>query len=227
MTTRILIILSLFSSTFVCSGQTRLQWNKQDSICKYGIKYDEPNRVDIKFPLKKVSTDYKAIELHKAIPDSYNNEDDLEHPERWWLYHYYFGLDHLLDYDPKADSVVQLPKKPLFYILNDTYFFDINGDGLLDFIHYPKYYMALMRDLDAYEIFIQQKSGGYKIISFRGFITDIEFNKDSTLNKMTTYQGPCCDDNQCTFYYYTFNKAVNDLTITKAEQIFTCQLKKK
>jgi hypothetical protein len=226
MVIRAFIILSFFFGTFVCNGQKILRFNESDSICIYGKKYDEPKRLDINFPFKKVSNDYKKNELHRAIPDSFNNEDDWERPQRWWLYHYYFGLNHLLDYDPKADRIVHLPKEPLYYILNDTYFFDINGDGLLDFIHYPKYYMALMRDFDVYEIFIQQKSGTYKIISFKGFITEIEFNQDSTLNKMTTYEGPCCDDNQCTFYYYTFNKEVSDLTITKAETIFTCQLKK-
>lgn len=223
---KILLILSLF--LFANSnGQTRLEYSQKDSICKHGKKYDKPERLSINFPFINVLSDYKEKELHKAIPDSFNNDDDWEHPERWWYYHYYFGLEHLLDYDPLGDSVIELQNEPLFYILNETYFFDMNGDSLLDFIHYPKYYKVFQLDHDAYEIFIQKKNGAYKIISFRGFITDIVFNKDGTLNKMTTYQGPCCNDDQCTFYYYIFNKTLNELTISNTEQIFTCQLKKK
>ncbi len=227
MKTAALLILSILFSAFTCSAQTRLLPGQHDSLCQFGKKYTRPKREHIDFPFKIVSEAYKKAELHKAIPKSFDNEDDLKHPVRYWLYHYYFGTDHLYDYNPKLDSIVQLPKARLSYILNDTYFFDINGDGLLDFIHYPKYYMAIERDRDAYEIFIQQKKDDYKIITFRGFITAINFNKDGTLNTMSTYQGPCCDDDQCTFYFYTFDNSANELVLTTTEQIFTCQLIKK
>lgn len=141
----ILIIASILFCTFACKGQMTHQ---EDSVCKYGKKYDIPIRIAVKFPIKKVSSSYKKKELHKAIPDSYKNDDDPKHPERWSLYHCYFGTYWLHDYDPKRKKYIILPKKPLFYILRDTYFFDINGDGLLDFIHYPRYYGSIMRDVE-------------------------------------------------------------------------------
>lgn len=224
MTTRTLILTALFFSTYFCCGQTRISYNKdlQDSICKFGKKYDKPERITIKFPEKSVTDDYKIREIHKAIPDSLNNENN----EKWWFYDYYF-VSKLIDYDPIGDSTFTPKQDNFLYKLKDTYFFDINGDGLLDFIHYPKYYMAIMRnDIDAYELFLQTKTG-YKWVTFRGYIIDITFHKDRTLDKMTTYQGPCCDDNQCTFYSYTFDKIKNDLILTTTEQIFTCQLNRK
>ena len=225
MTTGVLLAL-LFSCSFIFSfGQTkRISWEPQiqDSICKYGRKYDRPERIDIYFPAKKVSKRYKIKELHKAIPDSLNNEDN----DKWWYYDYYF-VSKLLDYDPKRDRTFTPRQNNFRYKLKDTYFFDINGDGLLDFVHYPKYYMAIVREVDAYELFIQEKSGGYTWITFWGFIIDITFNKHGSLNRMKTYQGACCDDNQATFYSYTFDKSKNDLALTKREQILTCQLIKK
>lgn len=220
--TRNLIIFTLLLPTLLF-GQTRISYKKQiqDSICKYGKKYDKPERININFPEKKVSDDYKIKELHRAIPDSLDNEES----PNWWYYNYYFGKD-LLDYDPIGDSTFTPTQDKLLYKLKDTYFFDMNGDGLLDFIHYPKYYRALMIDSDSYEIFIQQRNG-YKWIKFKGFIIDVAFNKDKTINKMTTFQGFCCDDNQATFYYYTFDKTTNELTLTRTEQILNCQLKNK
>lgn len=227
MAVKILVITSMFFCTFVCKAQImRYFTHEEDSICKYGKKYDIPIRLAVKFPLKKVSSKYKKKELHKAIPDTFKDDDDPKHPERQRLYDYYFRTSYLHDYDPKRKRDIILPKKPLFYFLRDTYFSDINGDGLLDFIHYPRYYGAIMRDVEHYDMFIQQKRGDYKYISFRGFIMNIEFNKDGTLNKMTTYLGPCCDDYHCTFYNYTFNKALNDLLITKSEDILKCQIKR-
>ena len=209
----------LFFIFHFCSGQTRIPYNKQDSVCKHGKKYAVPQRISINFPAKNVSDKYKIRELHKAIPDSLNNEGNSNS----WLYDYYFGKN-LLDYDPKTDSFFTPSQNKLLYKLKDTYFFDLNGDGLLDFIHYPKYYLAIMRDRDAYELFIKQKGGDYKWVTFRGYIIDIDLDKDGTLNKMTTYQGLCCDDNQGTFYYYTFDKLKEELIVTNTEQILTCQL---
>lgn len=173
------------------------------------------------FPSVKVTDDYKIKELHKAIPAPLSNDED----EKRWYYNYYFVAE-ISDYDPKGDSIFKPKADKLLYKLKDTYFFDINGDGLLDFIHYPKYYKSIMLDINAYEIFIQEKTG-YKLLTFLGYITDIEFNKDGTLNKMKTYQTACCDNNWSTFYYYLFNKTTNELTETKKEKILDCQLKKK
>ena len=219
---RLTFTILLFFIFPFCFGQTRIPYDKQDSICKDAKKYDEPQRININFPAKKVSDKYKIKELHKAIPDSLNNEDN----PKWWFYNYYFGKD-LLDYNPQTDKFFRPSQNNLRYKLKDTHFFDINGDGLLDFIHYPKYYMAISRDRDAYELFIKQKDESYKWVTFHGFIIDIELDKDGSLNKMTTYQGPCCDDNQCTFYYYTFDKINEELSVTRTEQILTCQLIKK
>jgi hypothetical protein len=213
-----LVLISIFSfgqkPTYSQIKQT------EDSICKYGKKYVKPERTDIHFPEQKVSDDYKIQELHKAIPDFLNNEDN----DKWWFYDYYF-VSKLTDYDPIGDSTFTPPGDNFLYKLKDTYFLDFNGDGLLDFIHHPKYYMALMRnDIDAYEIFLKEKSGGYKWITFSGFIYEITFNKDNALQSMKTFQPHCCDDNHEKFYEYTFDKANNNLLLTKTVTILTCQL---
>lgn len=173
MTTRILIIVMSFGSTIFCSGQTRIPFDNQiqDSICQLGKKYDTPERIKIRFPEIKVTDDFKINEIHKAIPDSLSNEEN----EKWWFYDYYF-VSRLIDYDSKGDSTFTPTQDNFLYKLKDTYFFDINGDGVLDFIHYPQYYMAIMRDQDTYELFIQLKTG-YKWITFSGFILDIVFIK--------------------------------------------------
>jgi len=212
--------------SFISFGQKTLPVvleyiNNEDSICKSGKRYKEPQRITINFPAKNVTDKYKISELHKAIPDSLNDENN----EKWWFYNYYFNTK-VTDYEPKGDSVFTPAGDNLLYKLKDTYFFDINGDGLLDFIHYPEYYRALMADQDIYELFLQVKNGGYKWVTFRGFIVDIYFNTDRTLNKMKTYRGPCCDDNHATFFWYTFDKKSNDLILINKETILTCQLVK-
>src|SRR5688572_29508708 len=132
MTLNILLSL-LFSFWFLFSfgqmGRISEDVKVQDSICKYGKRYDNPQRIDIHFPAKKVSDSFKIREMHKAIPDSLNNEDN----EKSWFYDYYF-VRKLLDYDPKGDSTFTPKQDNFLYKLKDTYFFDINGDGLLDFI---------------------------------------------------------------------------------------------
>lgn len=203
-----------------CGQSEKLKYNppNEDSICQYGKKYSRPDRITIDFPSTSVSNQFKIREIHKAIPESLNNENN----KGWWLYNYFF-VDELKDYDPKSDSTFTPKQDNFIYKLKDTYFLDINGDGRLDFIHYPKYYMAIMRDKDLYEIFIQNPDG-YKWISFEGYIIDITFNEDKTLNSLNTYQPNCCDDNHHFFYWYTFDKSTNDLILTKTDTILTCQL---
>jgi hypothetical protein len=221
-----LFIFVFLLSTVILSAQNGLlPPEQQDSICKYGKKYIKPKRLTPHFPAKNVSYEYKLSELHRAIPDSFKN--DTTYSNKQWLYDYYFSSDHLIDYDPKKDSIVTLPKERLTYILRDSYFFDMNGDGLLDFIHYPAYYMPIMRDSDEYELFLKQKNGGYKILQIHGFITHLDFNKDGTLHTISSYQGACCNDNHHFFYVYTFDKSTNSLTLTKHEQVLTCQFQKK
>jgi len=99
----------------------------------------------------------------------------------------------------------------------------MSGDGLIDFIHYPKYYKALAQDNISYEIFINQKSG-YKILPFSGYIYDIKFNPDGTLVKFDTFLPHCCDDNHETFNHYRFDKIKSELILDNKEIILTCQL---
>ena len=222
--TRILLVTIYCFITIYSFGQTRIssKQNVQDSICKYGKKYEKPERKTINFPSKFVTDEYKIKEIHKAIPDSFASKEN----NLWWLYDYFF-ISKLVDYDPISDTTFTPKEDNFLYKLKDTYFFDINGDSLLDFIHYPKYYMTLMRnDIDAYELYLKLPDG-YKLVTFRGYIIDIKYHNDGALAKMTTYQGPCCLDNQSTFYSYSFDRSKNELVLTKTEQILTCQLLKK
>ena len=220
------ILFSCFfcASCHTASGQKNGPYgdrplNRDDSICKFGKRYDRPQRKSIDFPAKKVTDRYKIKALHHAVPDSLNNENSSKN----WLYNYYF-TDKVRDYDENGDSTFSPVTDNLMYKLKDTYFFDINGDGKLDFVHYPKYYRALMLDFDAYEMFLQINDSAYKMITFHGFIIDINFNKDGSLNNMKTYQGPCCDDDHATFYSYIFDRNKNDLVLINKERILTCQL---
>lgn len=193
-----------------------------DSICALNILYDKPERLPIKFPIVKVSDDYKLNALHKALPDSLNDENKLN----WWYYHYYFE-QLLIDYDETGDSLTYPLDDPMKYKLDHTYFFDINGDGLLDFIHYNKYFRALALDHDAYEFFLMNKDSSYQMVKFNGFITDIKFNRNHTLKSMTCYQAACCTDVNHIFYYYNFDKASNTLVLNTTKTVLTCQFKKK
>lgn len=212
--------------TYFSISQNRISSNKsiQDSICKYGEKFTLIDRYPISFPSLKVTKEYKIAEIHKALPDSLNDENKLG----WWTYDYFF-ISKLTDFDTIKNETFTPKEDNFLYKLKDTYFFDINGDGLTDFIHYPLYYKAIMRDgFDEYDIFIKEKTyETYKWINFRGYITNINFNSDGSLMNLTTFQNFCCDDNQCTFRYYEFDKQENDLILKNTKQILTCQLKRK
>lgn len=217
----IVILLLIATAPLLCVAQPVFQLDtpKEDSLCMYGTKYDWPERRSIKFPAVNVANSYKIKEIHRALPDSLKNKDNRES----WLYNYFFGTT-LTDYSDKLKRTF-IPKQNSFlYKLKDTYFFDINGDGRLDFIHYPKYYMAIMRDFDTYELYLNT-ADGYKIITFHGYIFGIDFDTDGSLRTMSTFQGPCCDDTHCRFMRYKFDKSSHTLTLVNTVEVLTCQLR--
>ncbi len=211
----ILLFFLCFPEAF---SQDKLSKKQQDSICKLSKKMVEPKRVPIEFPSKQVTDEYKLNALKKAIPDSFCLEG---HPKKWF-YNYYFK-EPVIDYDPLHDSLIYPSGDPLQFKLNNTYFFDINGDGLLDFIHYTTYFRALVLSHDSYEIFIQQKDGYYKWLQFSGFITDIKFNKDNSIKKISTYFGACCTNRENYFNEYQLDKKTNTLVLKKSTMVLTCQ----
>ncbi len=224
------IICSFF---YLLSFGQDLTIAQQDSICKFGKKYDRPKRTKIVFPAQNVSEEYKKTEFHKAIPESYKTDEELA-PENYshlLLANYYLSNDTLSYWDYTAEDFIKLPKERLFYILRDSYFFDIDGDGLLDFIHYPADfnstgfddYKSSHYDYEKYDIFIQQKNGSYKILSFYGFIIDITFNHDNTLKSIKTYFPRWGGGDESDFGYYTFDRKKRTLTETYREQILECQ----
>lgn len=219
MTARTIITVLSLCVTWASYGQTPLRYDLYDSICAHGKKYIEPERKKINFPAKQISVQAKTEAFHKALPDSLNNEEN----EYWRDYRYYLGDEEIYDYDPAGDSIFLIGDK-FSRILKDTYFFDVNGDGLPDFIHYPMYYKALMYEVDKYEFFIQQKDGGYKIVPFFGYITAIKFHKDGSLDKMTTFVPECCGGNQvCSIHHYAYNRQTNELILTQSQMYFVCQ----
>ena len=210
------------------------QWSDdEDSICKFGRKYEMPLRKSIAFPAGNYNDDYKLKELRKAVPLWwYLNEDSIEKGtvatgDRNLLsriYQYYF-LSDIVDFDERGDTTFYPEGDKVRYKLKGTYVFDINGDGLPDMIHYPKYYRRNFMDGDFYDIFLQQKDGTYKLLYFDGFICDINFNSDGTLNTIKTFSGSVYFENHnATFKWYTFDKIKNELILTKQEHLYKCQL---
>ncbi len=195
----------------------RTQMDREDSVCKYGKKYARPARKSITFPAQSVSNSYKVAEIHKAVPDSFENNTKKE-----WLYLYYY-VDEIRDYDEDDDSTFTVKEDKLQYKLKDLIFVDINGDGLLDIIHYPKYYRAIMFDHDYYDLFIQIKKGKYQLQHFNGYIIDIDFASDNSLVSMKTFQNFCCDDNHTFFFSYLFDKSTNNLVLQRTDTVLTCQ----
>ncbi len=216
---RLCTLIYFFCLLALCShAQDKLSKLEQDSICKHAKKMKEPKRQIIEFPSKPVSDEDKLMALKKALPDSLSNANNPLH----WFYTYYFEAP-VTDYDPVGDSLTYLNSNPMKFKLNNTFFFDINGDGLMDFIHYPIYYRALYLSHDSYEIFIQNKDGSYTMLQFEGFITKIEFNKNNSFKKLNTYRGACCTNKENYFYTYCFNKSKNSLLIKESNLILTCQ----
>lgn len=191
-----------------------------DSICAGGQKYDKPERTTVAFPAKEVSDAYKLKALHKALPDSLNNEEN----KLWWYYNYFFELP-LTDYDPVGDSLTYPTVDAMKYKLDHTFFFDINGDGRLDFIHYTKYVRALALSRDGYELFLMNADSTYTMVPFNGYITDYKFNRNGTLHSFTGYQAACCSDVNHIFYNYVFDRKKNTLVLVSTKTVLTCQFK--
>ncbi len=211
----------------------KLTYQQADSICKFGKKYDRPTRTKIVFPAQNVSEEYKKTELHKAVPESYKTDEDLA-PENYshlLLANYYLSKDTLSYWDYAAENFIKLPKERLFYILRDSYFFDMDGDGLLDFIHYPSDYnskgfddyKSSHYDYAEYNIFIQQKTGGYKVLRLYGYIVEITFNTDKILKEIKTYFPTWGGGEESDFVYYTFDRKKRTLTESHREIILECQ----
>jgi hypothetical protein len=194
--------------------------DRNDSICRYGKKYARPQRTVVRFPAAYLSESYKIRELRKAVPVPSNEGD----PESMCLYDYYF-VDNIVDYDEKGDSTFIPPGDKVRYKLKDLFFFDVNGDGLLDFIHYPKYYRALAFDVEFYDVFIKKPDGNYKLIRFGGYIVSAEFGRDSSLLALKTYQGICCGGDLSFFRTYEFDTIMNDLVLRSEEKVLGCQLR--
>jgi hypothetical protein len=210
----IMFFLSIWAN--ICWGQvdSRKIEKFNDSICNSLPKYEHPERRAIDFPAIAVSDKYKIKEVHRAMPTP--PEDGYD-----GVYDYYF-TSPLGDYDPISDSIFTVESDVFLYKLKDTYFFDINGDGKLDFIHYPLYYKAIWFDYDVYDIFVKTKKG-YKRIPFNGFIVDINFDEKGVLNEMKTFQPECCASGFAMFFYYKFDAIKNELLNTKTEKIWNCQ----
>ena len=220
---------------FICQpgfGQN-FTYQQEDSICKFGKKYDRPKRTNIVFSGQNVSDEYKKAEFHKVVPESYKADEDLA-PENYshlLLADYYLSKDTLSYWDGAAEDFIKLPKERLFYILRDSYFFDMDGDSLLDFIHYPSDYnskgfddyKSSHYDYAEYNIFIQQKAGGYKVLTFYGYIIKITFNADKTLKEIKTYLPTWGGGEESDFVYYTFDGKKRTLTESYRERILECQ----
>ncbi len=204
---------------------------KEDSICKFGEKYIEPIKIEINFPSVINADKYKIKVIKTAIPKSFNVIRDttndsigLVENSRQLLYQYYFKMP-IHDYNPKNDSYFTPKINTLKYKLKDMYVFDINGDGKLDLIHYPMYYRNVSTG-NFNDIFLKEGKS-YKVIHFTGFITDIKFNNDKSIDSIETYVGPCCDDNHAFFYSYKFDRNKNDILLVKTIEILICQLTKR
>ena len=145
----------------------------------------------------------------------------INHPQHWF-YNYYFK-EPITDYDPSGDSLIYPEGDPLKYKLDRTYFWDINGDGLIDFLHYTLYYRALIITHDNYEMFLQQPDGTYKMVQFNGYILSIKYNRDKSIKTLKTYVGACCTNRENYYQDYQFNKKKQQLLLTKSTLILSCQ----
>ncbi len=218
MNTRLLLALIFFHLIFNLSAQDKLSKKQQDSICNKSEKKIEPKRVAISFPSIEISDADKLKALKIAIPDSLS---DLKHPLHWF-YNYYFK-EPITDYDPTGDSLTYPEGDPMKYKLDHTYFFDINGDGLIDFMHYTLFFRALLITHDNYEIFLQQKDGTYKMIPFNGYILNIKYNRNKSIKTLNTYVGACCTNRENYFQEYQFSKTKYSLLLKKSTLVLSCQ----
>jgi len=239
-------VLRFFLASFfliwvnLCFGQER--WvlanideirGVEDSICQFGKKYDYPKRLFIDYLAVKVDDEYKIQAINRAMPQPFEEDTSDENLNELAFYDIFFGGLILEGYDTmnyglpsfeEFDNYEEFEEyyRNFPYTLRDFYFFDVNGDNKLDFIQYPLFHNVMQTDSHWYILFLQTENG-YKQLHFQGFIVDINFNDDGTLNEIKTFQPRCCDNNFTFFYYYTFDKEKNKLTLLKEEKILTCQ----
>ena len=207
-----------------------------DSICQFGKKYDYPKRLFLDSLAVKVSDEYKIQEIHRALPKPSEEDTTEENLNRQAFYDFFFDgfglkwtdedtmnyghfrtIEEFENYTEYDDYCYNYP-----YTLKDFYFFDFNGDNQLDFIQYPLFHNRTWYDHHFSLLFIQTENG-YKELFIGGFIVDINFHKDGTLNEIKTFQPECCLSGRTYFYYYVFDKEENELTLVKKEKVLICQ----
>ena len=206
-----------------------------DSICQFGKKYDYPKRLFLDSLVVPVSEDYKIQEINRAVPRPCEEDTTQENIDELYFYELmsFDGLSRTEDRDTidyRLPSIEEFKRYSEYekycfdypYTLRDIYFFDVNGDGKLDFLQYPLFYNFFKFDTHFFYLFIQTENG-YKRLRFNGFIVDIDFNEDGTLNEIKTFQPECCLDGRTAFLYYVFDKEKNELTFVKSEEIQICQ----
>ena len=214
----ILFFLVVWQLCGMLNAQDRLTKKQQDSICLTAEKKTEPKRLPIVFPSVQITDEEKLKALKIAIPDSLSN---INHPQHWF-FNYYFK-EPITDYDPSGDSLTYPEGDPLKYKLDRTYFWDINSDGLIDFLHYTVYYRALLITHDNYELFLLQPNGTYKMVQFNGYILNIKYNRDKSIKTLKTYVGACCTSRENYFQTYLFDKKKQQLVLKKSTLVLSCQ----
>ncbi len=226
--------ICLILSLSIAATSYSQYWQQEDSTCRLAPKYHVPARHKIDFPAADSSDSYKLAELRKAVPERwYFNPDPMDttvalpSDSEWLLsriYTYYF-VSHVIDFDEKGDTMFNPSVDSVLYKLKDTYVFDINGDGLPDMIHYPLYYRLTFMDGDFYDIFLKQKDGNYKLIHFDGYICDITFHPDHTLQSIKTFsESIYAENHEALFTWYSFDKKLDKLVVDKELPLLKCQL---
>ena len=235
---RFISVIFCLMCAHLCFGQER--WvianldeirQMDDSICQFGKKYDYPKRLFLDSIAVNVSENYKIQEINRAVPKP--SEEDTTEENLNELYFYEMMFFDNLEWTDSITIDYRLLSSKEFenadeyyrnfpYTLRDFYFFDVNGDNKLDFIQYPLFHNVHWNDYHWYILFIQTENG-YKRLWFYGFIVDINFKEDGTLNEIKTFQPECCLSGITYFYYYVFDKENNELTLLKKEKVLICQ----
>jgi len=229
-TASLLLAAMLFGLSAWAQSDTAAWYSREearrDSICRFGKKYEQPDRL-AGYPVSIRTSDADKIRLiHEALPDCYNVEPDTADEAqnlRWFVYQYYFVHPVTL-YNAKHDKYVHPRVNTLKYKLKDILIADVNGDGLADIIHNPGFYCGISTDFQTFDVFINQGNHTYKMLHHAGYITAFHLNADSTLKSIEAFVTPCCDDDICRFVEYVFDKVKNDFTETD-NRIHDCQLK--
>ena len=81
-----------------------------------------------------------------------------------------------------------------------------------------------MTDFDGFDIFLKQRSSGYRKTTFTGFITQISFGPSNEIKSFTTYTGPCCENDSAFFSTYSLNQPKDDFALLQTIGLHVCQL---